>query len=395
MNALYFQKSNYFPKFFQRCRQDPILRRSNIVSLSVNFLIWTFLIAFNLPLKLLAQTKEIELSYKENFVCFAFIPLDYKNPNKNQYAYKLEGFDKDWIYCGTRRYASYTNLHPGNYVFRIKSLNSSGIWNEDRTSFMIMIHPPFWRTGWFYLLAIGFLIITASVLYSYWVKHKAQQMLEMERVRMLERQQIRRRAATNFHDELGQESTKISLYSEIIKKHFIGSSPEFNEYVNKICVASKSLTMGMRDFNWLLDPEKDSLYECAIHLKDFGDELFDKTGIAFRVQGISKDLENINISMEYRRQLTLIFKEGMNNILRHAYGKNVTLKITMKPLNLQMTLSDDGKGFDKKLQLNGNGLRNMKDRAKKVQGELKVISKPGKGTTIEFIGQLLKIGDLY
>lgn len=107
-------------------------------------------IEFDTPL---SDVQEIALSYKDNFFAFEFAALDYVEPAKNQYAYQLEGFDQDWIYCGTRRYASYTNLPPGDYVFRVKGTNNDGIWNEAGRTVSITITPPFWETWWFRIMA--------------------------------------------------------------------------------------------------------------------------------------------------------------------------------------------------------------------------------------------------
>ncbi|MEW6492646.1 MAG: two-component regulator propeller domain-containing protein [Cyanobacteriota bacterium] len=102
----------------------------------------------------ISETKQIKLSYKDNFFGFEFAALDYTNPQKNQYAYKLEGFDKDWIYSGTRRYATYTNLNGGTYTFRAKGSNNDGVWNEEGTSIKIIITPPPWKTWWAYSLYV-------------------------------------------------------------------------------------------------------------------------------------------------------------------------------------------------------------------------------------------------
>jgi len=95
--------------------------------------------------KSIMETEEITLFYKDNFFSFEFSALDYTIPEKNQYAYMLQGFDREWIYSSTRRYASYTNLDPGDYIFRVKGSNSDGIWNEVGTSVRITITPPWWR----------------------------------------------------------------------------------------------------------------------------------------------------------------------------------------------------------------------------------------------------------
>jgi signal transduction histidine kinase/CheY-like chemotaxis protein len=97
----------------------------------------------------ITESKEITLSYKQSVFTFTFAALNYTRPEKNQYAYKLEGFDKDWNYVGTRRTATYTNLDAGDYTFRVKASNDDGIWNEEGTSLIIHILPPWWETWWF------------------------------------------------------------------------------------------------------------------------------------------------------------------------------------------------------------------------------------------------------
>ncbi len=128
----------------------------------------------------MSEIDRLNLSYKENFFSFEFAALDYNAPQKNQYAYKLEGFDKDWVYCGNRRYASYTNLDGGNYVFRVKGSNSDGIWNEEGASLRIKVIPPPWKTIWAYCL---YIIAIIGLIYGY-VRYKTKtQEKEIERQR--------------------------------------------------------------------------------------------------------------------------------------------------------------------------------------------------------------------
>ena len=109
--------------------------------------------------------KEINLTYKENFLSFEFIALSYVSPERNQYAHKMEGIDKDWVYSGTRRFASYPNMEPGEYIFRVKGSNNDGVWNEEGTSISIIISPPFWKTWWAYLTYAGIFILAL-----YWIR---------------------------------------------------------------------------------------------------------------------------------------------------------------------------------------------------------------------------------
>jgi PAS domain-containing protein len=120
---------------------------------------------FNEPLNVeLSGREPIQLSYKQNFISLEFAAFDFQAPQKNQYAYKLEGFDKDWIQAGTRRYATYTNLPGGEYIFRVRAANSDDVWNETGIAIPIFITPPVWQTWWFtgsLVLVLGALVAGA------------------------------------------------------------------------------------------------------------------------------------------------------------------------------------------------------------------------------------------
>ncbi len=104
--------------------------------------------------KALSALSEIELSYKDYDVSFEFASLSFTQPGKNQYAYMLEGLDKDWVYSGTRRFATYTNLEPGTYTFKAKATNNDGVWSKNEASIRVIITPPWWKSGWAYPLYI-------------------------------------------------------------------------------------------------------------------------------------------------------------------------------------------------------------------------------------------------
>lgn len=116
---------------------------------------------FSLPTAV-TDTKELELSYRDYFFSFEFAALDFTAPLKNRYAYKMEGFDKDWNYTDAkRRFATYTNLNPGEYIFKVKGSNNDGIWNEEGSSLKITITPPFWATWWFRIMMV--FILSGSI----------------------------------------------------------------------------------------------------------------------------------------------------------------------------------------------------------------------------------------
>jgi ligand-binding sensor domain-containing protein len=112
-------------------------------------------------------TQELDLDYSLSVLTFSFAALNFNSPEKNQYAYMLEGFDDDWNYVGNKRTATYTNLNADEYVFKVKGSNNDNVWNEEGVQLVINISPPFWNTWWFYLLIGGALFGVVRVFISY------------------------------------------------------------------------------------------------------------------------------------------------------------------------------------------------------------------------------------
>jgi ligand-binding sensor domain-containing protein/signal transduction histidine kinase len=335
---------------------------------------------------LLARQGEIQLNYKDNFFSFDFVALDYTNPRKNQYAFKLDNFHDEWIYAGNRRYASFTNLSPGEYTFRVKGSNSDGIWNDKQEAVVkLIINPPFWRTYWFYLAAFGVLAAIVKLSYDYRVKRKVHHLMEIEKAKLTENERVRKLAAQDLHDEFGNRLTRISLLTELIKARLNGHGAEVEHLLTKIRDNSNQLYQGTKDFIWSINPENDSLYEVAIRLKDFGDDVFEKTDICFEVMGISEELRPVMLPMGDSRHLILLFKEAMSNILKHARARKVRLQFGADHQQVSVSLTDDGLGFEREKEKAGNGIMNMQSRAKKLQGHLLIESTKNAGTCIKFV----------
>lgn len=159
------------------------------------------------PLKTnILYAKEIQLSHDQNFFTIEFAALDFTNPDKTQYAYKLEGFNDEWITAGKQRFATFTNLDPGEYLLRVKSTNSDGDWNEDGITLKVTILPPWWQTWWAYLLYTIFIV---SILYSF-------RQYEMKRVRLRNELKIK-----DF------ESKKLQEVDQLKSHFFANISHEF------------------------------------------------------------------------------------------------------------------------------------------------------------------------
>ena len=140
--------------------------------------------------KLYPFSNEILLPYDENFISFEFAALSYIRPERNQFAYKMEGLDKDWVYSGTRRYVSYPNLVPGKYIFKVKGANNDGVWNEAGTSITIIITPPWWKTNWAYIF---YSILILSIIYLTWK-------MQVKRIRMSHEYKMSKFEAEKLHE---------------------------------------------------------------------------------------------------------------------------------------------------------------------------------------------------
>ncbi|HLP05400.1 MAG TPA: two-component regulator propeller domain-containing protein [Paludibacter sp.] len=133
--------------------------------------------------KVIEQTKKIVLNWDQSVFTFGFSAIDYTHPEKGQYAYKMEGFDREWNYTGaSRRTATYTNLDPGEYTFRVKASNNDGVWNETGTSIKITILPPWWRTWWFITIVVLFVLCATLGYYFYRINALQKQRKKLEDV---------------------------------------------------------------------------------------------------------------------------------------------------------------------------------------------------------------------
>lgn len=332
--------------------------------------------------------KEIELAYNDNVLAIEFASLDYTNPQKNKYAYMLEGFEDSWNYTDGSPKAEFTNLDPGTYTFRVKGTNSDGVWNNAGASIIINIKPPFWKTWWFYFLIITAIILLGMAIQNYRVRMRVKNLLEIEKAKEKEREILREQASRDYHDELGHKLTRISIHSKRIKKKLGSSANGITSDLIGIVDTSQSLQSGAKDLIWSLNPQEDSLHDFAVRLKDFGNEIFDNTGIEFKMTGIDDDFKNIKLSMHNKRHLIFIFKEAMNNALKYSDCKNISINISLKNNILEITLADDGIGFIPSNDLKGYGLKNIYNRTKKVNGNVEIDSMLNKGTTITFNVQI-------
>ncbi len=319
---------------------------------------------------------EIELNYDQNFFSFEFSALDFTNPEDNNYAYILEGLENTWRFVdANRRIATYTNLAPGKYTFRVIGSNSDGIWNTEGTSIRLTILPPFWRTWWF-ILAAMFLII--GIIY-YIGTLRFRNLLAIEK--------LKSKLAADLHDNIGSGLTEISILSELAVREKSSSDKKDQQNFNKVSEKARELVDGMSEIVWMINPKHDTLHELFVRLKNSYSELCTNLGISFKINNLNK-LKNVRLTMEHKQNIFLIFKEAINNSLKHGDSSKINLDAELKGEIIKLTLTDDGTGFDQWEESFGNGIKNMKQRAKNINGRILIDSQKGKGTKITYIGKI-------
>ncbi len=334
----------------------------------------------------ISETHSIEMSYKENVFSLEFAALNYTSPEKNQYAYKLEGFDNDWMYCGTRRYATYTNLDGGSYIFRVKGSNNDGIWNEEGTSIVVIVTPPFWKTWWF--RTFGFIAILLSVggsIRYVEMKRLKRRIQQLENERALERE--RTRIAQDMHDEVGAGLTEIGILSELAKKN-IQNPEEAETNMQRVSETSRETIASISEIIWAINPKNDLLDDLVAYLRHYTSRYLAATAIKLEFD-IPETIHDFHLSAEVRRNVFLVMKETLHNIVKHSEATAVSIEVALTKQHLDILVKDNGRGFSTGDTFRfGNGLHNMEKRMKSIGGGFVLESRPGEGTSVSIAVEL-------
>lgn len=320
----------------------------------------------------------INVSYNQNFFSVEFASLDYTYSPGNQYAYMLEGFETEWHYVDSRRrIANYTNLAPGNYIFRVRGSNNDGVWNNVGAKLYLNILPPFWQTWWFISLSV----LAAALIIYYLSTIRYRNLLAIEK--------LKSKLSADLHDNVGAGLTEISILSELTSHEIKSVSNNSSQRLLVISDKARMLIDNMSDIVWVVNPQRDSFYHLILRLKDTYSDLLNSMDISFGTVNIEK-FSGIKLPMDYKQNLYSIFKEAINNSIKHSKCKKIILEANLIKDNLELSVKDDGIGLDLEKIKYGNGIQNMKNRAKVINGELEITSSV-EGTTVRYSGKITGI----
>jgi signal transduction histidine kinase len=302
----------------------------------------------------------------------------------------LQNFDPDWQPITRKNQAVYTNLPPGAYTFEVMASNNDGVWNTQPAALQFVITPPFWRNWWFFLVALLVLGVTGRLYYKSRVQTKLNALMQVEKIKNEETIKVRRQVAEDFHDQVGNQLASITVMVQLIQAKLDTGNKEVEDLLKKLGQFTKMLFTGTRDFIWSIDPRSDRVNEMLIYIRDFGEELFEYTDINFHVETNDSFSADTELPIGWSRHIVYIFKEALSNSLKHTGCKNVYLNFNVSNHNYVFELKDDGKGLNGYNQEGfvGLGIRNMKERAQKIGGEIVISSDENAGTRIVLEGKI-------
>jgi two-component sensor histidine kinase len=317
--------------------------------------------------------EELTLPYSERMITFAFANMDHSVPGQNEYRYILEGLNTNWIENGTGHEATFTNLDPGTYTFKVQGRNSEGVWDGTGASLLLTITPPWWGTWWFRLAA---LLAIAGIIVAFFRYRLA---------RAMEVVSVRDQIARDLHDEIGSTLSSVALYSTVARSKAGDRVPEASEMLGRITESTTAVMEAMNDIVWAVNAENDDMEHLVQRMRSYAVQMTDagECALHFQVQdGLSKQV----VGMSQRKNLYLLFKEAVNNAMKYADCANLQVSLDRDGVDVVLSVEDDGKGFEPNTKNNGstggNGLGNMQKRAAEMNGTLSISSSPGVGTTI-------------
>lgn len=317
----------------------------------------------------------VELDPRSRQITVEFASLDYSDQRKIQYAYRVN--NGEWITTGNLSTLSFSDLATGRHHVFIRSTSSDGIWLSREIDCVIIVHPWWWETWWF---RIGTsLILLAAVVFT--IRSYYHRKLERQKAILEQRQAVekeRTRIATDMHDDLGANLSRIKFLSETIaiKKQ---KQQTIEEEVTGIRKYAHEMIDRMGEIVWALNEKNDSLSDLLSYTRSYAVEYLSQNGIESYVH-TTDDMSNLFVSGEFRRNVYLTVKEALHNIVKHAQATAVEIRVETGT-DLCISIRDNGVGFDEtKIARYRNGIASMKARTAALGGRLEI--RNGNGSTV-------------
>ncbi len=312
----------------------------------------------------LPENEPLSFGFKQNNITIQFSGINLTNGSENLYQYRLN--ETEWMDLGKQTEIHFANLKGGSYNLEIRASRKNGAYGAGKNILKFTIRPRFTSTIWFYL---AFFIVIIAVSYS-WYRYRLLQLKQVFK--------IRSGISRDLHDEVGSKLTNINLISQIIKREDDRNKKEV--LLSKIQEESEDISQSMREIIWNIDPENDSLASAIPRMLSFASRILEAGNITVKdhISGIDK----VRLNMEQRRDLFLIYKEAINNIVKHSGATRAEIRTFIQQNIFHLQITDFGKGFTPEQKNYKSGLRYMKQRAEKHHWLLDIKSNKGEGTLL-------------
>jgi len=327
---------------------------------------------------------DVKLNYDEAFLQFDYTAINFTDPDKVRFRYRLKGLNDTWVEAGSRRDAIYTKIPPGDYTFQVIASNNDGVWNYEGASVDVTIVPPFWQRMWFILLLLSVCFggITLFIR-SRTIRHKQEaEQKKMFTEQLLESQENeRRKIASEIHDGLGQQILVIKNRAELARKQ-VNEPDELGKQLDEIMNSAIRSIEDVRNLSHALRP---------IHLEKFGlsDAISDLCNQLQQSSSIewSYHIDDIDHLIPKEKEINFyrVVQEAINNILKHSSASEASVIVRVSDDVINAVIWDNGNGFiiASTKYSDGLGFLGMKERMETLNGKMVIDSILKEGTTIK------------
>lgn len=308
----------------------------------------------------------LDMQYGQRDIGFTFVSPNGKDVNAKYY-YKLDGYKDEWMEAPADKTIHFTSLAPGSYTFEVKAKSGNGKWTSDVSAIDFYISPPWYQQWWAYVL---YTLAASGVAYTFY-RYRVNELLKY--------QFLRTKISSDLHDDVGTILGSIAMEAEMLA---YDSDPVRAPLLQRLSDLSREAMGRMRDTVWAIDSRKDNLEFLTDRMKDYLAETLSRSAFSYTWEDTS-GMQGTHISPDVRQNVYLIFKEAINNVLRHSNGNIVIVSLTKEKSGFTVKIRDNGTMHKIKAG-SGQGMSNMKMRAEMINAHLSFLTQDGFEVVLKF-----------
>ncbi|MBN9383727.1 MAG: hypothetical protein J0H74_23420 [Chitinophagaceae bacterium] len=306
--------------------------------------------------------KNVVIEPDDKFFSFYFMLSDLYDPSGDRFFYQLQEVDNAWHAIDNQHFVSFNGLAPGRYTLKIKGNTGNGARSINELSIDIRVKQVFFKTAWF----ISLILIAFTTAVWLVVRYRIRQVKKI--------QYLRTRIASDLHDDVGSSLVRITILADAIRRNGITNDTE--QQLGTISGISRGAVSTMKDVVWSIDARNDTMGGMIQYMQEHLHHMLMPANIDFELTHTGF-AEQESLTMNFRQNVYLTFKEAINNIVKHSRATRVTVILKKDHGVFIMQIKDDGKGFSNDKTVSGQGLENMQLRARRLKASLYILSDDG------------------